>query len=662
MKEIKLQKLVLENFKGFTFALDPNGLDVNVFGRNATGKTTLADAFSWLLFGKDSLGRADFEIKNLDGAGNSEHGLDHSVEGFFTINDTPIILKRVYHEIWSKKRGSATKTFTGHTTDHFIDGVPVKENEYKAKILELAGDESVFRMLTSPTVFPSLPWQKQRSLLLEICGDITDQQVIETDDNLLPLIDLLKRFTVSKTPLDDLRKVVTSRRTEINKHMDQLPVRIDEVNKGLPDITGLVQGDIKAQMACYDVKLEELKLKLSGIDNGSNIADLSKRLSALNADIRKLEESYTDEVNASVKKLNQKIEAVQEEKSLHDRKSKNLIESIAFRKDALPGLEKKLQALREKWAAVDAEAFQDSTETICPACGQSLPANRVEEARDKALAAFNRSKAERLGEIEEEGKRIAGQKDTIVIDIEKLNKELIELPAFESVYNLEELTAERDNIKSLAYDFSKIPNHADLVNQRKGIEAEIEKAKGSVSVDREAITEEISAINGLLVDEKAKLDKFTRREQGEQRIKELKAEEKKLSAEFEELEKQLFLIESFIKRKVSLLTDRINNQFSLVKWKLYDIQVNQGLSECCVATVAGIPYDSGLNSAGKTQAGCDIINTLQDHFQLIAPMFCDNRESVTELPNMRCQVISLYVSPEDERLRIEASTKSRKAA
>jgi hypothetical protein len=155
---------------------------------------------------------------------------------------------------------------------------------------------------------------------------------------------------------------------------------------------------------------------------------------------------------------------------------------------------------------------------------------------------------------------------------------------------------------------------------------------------------------------------FTRREQGEKRIEELKAEEKKLSKEFEELERQLFLIESFTKRKVSLLNERINSRFKIVRFKLFNELMNGGIEDCCEITVSGVPYGGGLNSAARMQAGCEIISVLQEHYHIAPVMWIDNRESVTEIPPMNCQVVSLYVSPEDKALRVEKSQDRRVAA
>lgn len=240
---MKLLKLTLKNFKGIRdFSLEANGRNVDIWGDNATGKTTIFDAFTWLLYDKDSKNKKDFELKTLDENNSPIHNLNHEVEGFFEVNGKQIILKKVFAEKWTKKRGSATEEFTGHTTDYFVDGVPVKKNEYDGKIAEIANEE-IFKLLTNPTYFNEhLHWQERRMILLEICGDIADDEVIASDPSLSELPEILQG-----RKLEDHRKVIQAKRTEINKELEKIPIRIDETHRSLPDLTSITVNPNKAQ-------------------------------------------------------------------------------------------------------------------------------------------------------------------------------------------------------------------------------------------------------------------------------------------------------------------------------------------------------------------------------------------------------------------------------
>ncbi len=661
MIEIKLTRLLLKNFKGMTFEFYPDGSDVNIFGCNASGKTTLADAFSWLLFDKDSQGKTDFEIKNLNNNGDAEHNLEHTVEAELSIDGNTVMLKKVYAEKWTKKRGSAHSTFTGHETSYYIDGVPVKANEYRSYIVDHFYDENTVRLLTSPSVFPSMPWQTQRSILLRICGDVTDEQVIGSKPKLAPLAEILTKYKVSKTPLDDLKKVVISKRGSINKELETIPIRIDEVRRALPDITGLNRTTVNHVIAGLEASLDNARLKLQGIDNGGNIAELSKKLAGIDADINKTERAHYNTVMKSVTAINSKINEIRDKERQMERNRKSIIDKINLIKEDMARREKFLEGLRQQWTAIDEEMFNDTTEDTCPACGQALPHERVQEAKNKALAAFNLSKAERLDEINQKGKFLKSGIEQSTQEIIDLEKQLSDITDIDKV-DIDALIAERDDLIKKAEDYTLIPEHAVLKEQKASIELEIKAARESVSVDKAAALEEINALQTELREAKINADKLLKREQGESRIEELKAQEKMLSKEFEELEKQLYLIETFIKTKVAMLTDKINGMFEIVRFKLYDVQVNQGISECCVATVNGVPYNTGLNSAAKIQAGLDIIRTLQPHYGLSMPIWIDNRESCTEIPEMKSQIISLYVSPDDTALRVEKIQASKKQA
>ena len=650
MKRIVLMSLILRDFQGGNFALNANGDDVNVFGINGSGKTRLASAWSWLLFDKDSLGRSDFQIKNTDKEGEAAHGLEHSVEGVLDVNGVTVTLKKVYKEIWSKKRGSATDTFTGHTTKYAIDGVPVQKNEYSARITEIAGDEAAFRLLTSSTVFPSLHWEKQRSLLLEICGDISDADVIASNAKLAPLPGIL-----GKRKLDDHRKVITALRAEINKELNALPVRIDEQRRSLPDVTGLDRAQINEDIKTLETEINAAKLKLQGVETGGSIASLTKALAGVNADLQKMESEHYSE---TMKKASHLASDIAEVNHLINTNRNRLatFDSELKRKTAFSDrINADLADLRGKWAVADSQEFHDAVAETCAACGQSLPAERVQEARDKALAAFNQQKAERLEEINGRGLRLKEDKELLQGEIDAMTVErniIVDgLPGHEAA--LQSATSEREAVKRMAEDYTTIPAREALIIQKSEIETAITAERKGRKTDTVKVENAIAIDMIKLTGKKADADKFTRRETGEQRIETLMDQEKVLAAEYEKLESELYLCEQFIKTKVSLLTDRINGQFEIARFKLFNQNINGGIEPCCEITVNGIPYNAGLNNAARINAGLDVCRTLSRHYGILAPIFVDNAESVVNLIAMDAQVVRLVVSAADPILRVE---------
>ena len=300
---MKLTKLELLNFKGLkSFAINLNG-DVVIRGDNATGKTTVFDSVCWLLFGKDSLDRADFEIKTLDG-GEPIHKVNHEVTGTFTLDEGGTVeLKRVYREKYSSPRGGEV-TMTGHTTDYFVDGVPKKEKEYK-EIVNALIDEGIFKLITNPLYFnETYSWQNRRKLLLEMCGDIDDISVINSRDDLRRLAELLEGRTV-----DDYRKVVAAKKTAINKELDMIPVRIDEAMRNKPEIVS-DKAKLIRDIETLSAGIGEVEKQKAIIQNGfsstekeSKIRDINRQLevqrSKVLSDYHKQKQRLRDEYEAS---------------------------------------------------------------------------------------------------------------------------------------------------------------------------------------------------------------------------------------------------------------------------------------------------------------------------------------------------------------------------
>jgi len=517
MKDIRLDKLILRDFQGGNDVLVCDGQDTDVYAANGVGKTRLASAVSWLLFGKDSLGRSDFDIKNKDATGQEEHGLEHSVEGELSTDGDSITLKKVYHEVWTKKRGAAKEELTGNTVDHFIDGVPVQEKEYKARIAELAGDEGIFRLITSPTAFPSLHWQKQRELLLAVCGDMTDAQVIASDNRLAPLSGILGKHTI-----DNHRKILAARKAEINKEMQGIPPRIDEVRRMMPDVTGLDRGMLSVRIAGMETALSDARLRLSGVDNGSAVTDLMKQVAVINNDIQGKELSHYNAVGKDIARITQQINEIVSNKEAAERKARSAREEADGKEHRIHGMAAILDALRAQWIEINAEAFEDDTSTSCPTCGQSLPLDRVQEARDKARKGFNYRKAERLAEIDQKGKGLKEEKERLQKEIDALGAVVMAPESGWHESELQELRDKRDMMKAAAENYFQVDGWALLVGQKAGLEARITAEREGVKEAREVVQQEVDSLDAQLKEAQALVKRFTDREAGEKRIEELR--------------------------------------------------------------------------------------------------------------------------------------------
>lgn len=649
---MKLLKLRLKNFKGIKdFTLDLDGKNANIYGANASGKSSCFDGFLWLLFGKDSANRADFEIKTLDKDGQVLHGLDHEVEATLEIAGREIVLRKVYAEKYTKRRGEASKTFTGHTTDHWVDGVPVQKKEYDARVAEIAAEDS-FRLLTNPRYFnDSLHWQDRRALLLEVCGDVEDEDVIASNKALAKLPAILGDRT-----LDDHRRVITARRQELNRELDKIPVRIDETGRNLPDVPKDGREGYENELKMLKHMMDSIERRRLRIESGGEIAEKQKELAEAEAELIRLQsrerEAASDEMAAERGRL-KTIEA----------EAGGLQESISMRQGdiehhRLKGAhqEELIASLRKEWEVTSNREFTYVEKDACPTCGQSLPPDLVEEARAEALAEFNRIRSMDLELINIKGREAREELNRQAEAAENLGKQIERIE--EKVATLHEEHAEVQQ-RIDAFDAEPVtgakpdPAIAELKEKIRAIMDAIQTLRTDTAAALGEIDKEAAEMQARIDETQTTLDLYSDRERALARIEELSQEQKELAAEYERLEEELFLSEEFIRAKVAMLEDRINARFKHARFKLFNVLVNGAIEETAETLYQGVPYGAGLNNAAQIQVGCDIITTLQEHYDFRPVVWIDNRESVIDLPEMDCQVISLLVTSEDKKLRVE---------
>lgn len=641
---MKLTKLELLNFKGLTsFTLDLKG-DVVIRGDNATGKTTVFDSVCWLLFGKDSLDRADFEIKTLDG-GEPIHKVNHEVTGTFTLDEGGTVeLKRVYREKYSSPRGGEV-TLTGHTTDYFVDGVPKKEKEYKEMVSSLV-DENIFKLITNPLYFnETYSWQNRRKLLLEMCGDISDEDVIASHDDLKALTDILSGHSV-----DDHRKVVASKKATINKELDMLPVRIDEALRGKPEVTADPEV-LRINIDTLNADIEKLENDKALLQNGHSIVDKRAELKNVQRKIMAREtELQIEYKKQSALKSNEYDSVVAE---IHNMTSK--LKDVRRRRiDAnkeIDYLQNAVNELSLEFEAINKEAFTIDIDTNCPTCGQPLPEDQIKSSRDKAELNFNKQKSKRLEEIN----NMIGLKNNAIANIKE---------------KLQELDAESKNTAGID---AKERRKADLINEIEllkppvleddevysDLKAEELMLQMAIDEDNSDHSEEIAELEIKISANKTErmkleqeLNKFAEIKRIDIRVSELEAKQAELSEEKMKLDEASYLMDEFVKAKVNMLEESINARFKLARFKMFNVMLNGNVEECCETTYKGVPYRS-MNNAARINVGLDIINALTSYFKVTAPVFIDNAEAVTEFVSVNSQTIKLVVDESKPQLVVK---------
>lgn len=649
---MKLLTLTLSNFKGVKqFILQANGHDAQVYGDNATGKTTLYDAFLWLLFGKDSNNKKDFNIKTLDSDGEPLHGLEHTVEATLTINGSPLTLKRTYYEKWVKKRGEAEQKFSGHDTKFWVNEVPMKAGEYQKQISSLI-DEDLFKLITNPLYFNTqLTWQNRRQLLQEMCGNISDEAVIASDPRLAKLSSIL-----GNKGIDDYKKVLAERIKRLNEEIAQIPIRIDELSATLADgqVDYTATEEKVMQLKDYLSHLEDELLSASSITNEYRnkqikLTQLYQQQNQKRADLAKAANADYDRLLNESRQLQRQINDLMVEIN-------GAMGLIKAAEETIANNDLKADELRQKWQEINAEVFAapDAHALTCPTCGQDLPADQRETMIATARQTFDTDKKLRCGNITKNGTALMEANDKYRAEVVQLRQDV------EAKKHL--LSAYEDKLAAIDMQLQAPRETVDIEShpEYKAIQAEIDTLVAELQTPGEDVTSELLAKKRAAGSELEQLNAILAskgvNEKTLARIEDLRREHKELAKQVNEYEGHRFLIETFIKQKVALLEDSINSRFRTIRFKMFDTQINGGIAECCEALVntngAWVPY-ADANNGGKINAGLDIINSLTRHYGVSAPIFVDNRESVTKLIPSESQVISLIVSEPDKTLRVE---------
>lgn len=642
MKKIQLVNLKLRNFKGVKeFELKANGHDVQVFGENATGKTTLYDAFLWLLFNKDSQNKTKFSLKTLTPDGQEMNNLEHEVEALFLVDGQPLSLKKVHYEDWTKKRNSLEKTFKGNTNKYFIDEVPTPEAHYK-KAIETLIDEEVFKLLTSPTYFNDdkhYKWQDRRKVLLDITGDLSDEEVISANEKLQELTGIL-----NGRKIEAHKKVIAEKKKKINEEIKSIPTRISEINNMLPE-GNIDVASIEKEIAEIDKEVDDHTAQISNIKNGTAIVAKQQELQQVGLDLETIKRELEADSIEKANKINAKIQEEQSNISILKRRKEDAEYQIKRNDEEFASAEKKLVPLRDEHNELEAAEFTHEIECVCPTCDQDLPAEQVAVAKENALTAFNLKKSRRLEEIQKLGQAGAEKKAELLEQNEKLSNTAdstqSEIEAKQKVVaKLEaDLEALRAEVKVAYQDVryqAKKEEQAKLSEEIKSLQENAENAVADIASELVNLRAKRSELNKRI----AQQEHF---ESSIKRIAELEAQQAQLAKDFEEVEKELFLIEEFTRIKVEMLDQKINSKFKVARFKLTHKQVDGTLIDVCETTYNGVPYGSGLNNAAKINVGLDIIQTLSEHYGFRVPIFVDNAEAVTQLIEMDTQVISLLV-------------------
>lgn len=663
--KIKLKKIHMQNFKGCKDRTFEFGDKTEISGANATGKSTIADAVFWMLFDKNSAGESKFQIRPLDKNGNRIDNVEIMVEGTLDIDGKEVVLKKVQKQKWVKKRGTDTTELQGNVNEFEINGYPKSEKDYKGYISDIV-DEELFKLITNPSAFTSLPWKEQREVLMKLVDEISDIEIAQSDEKFLPLISELEQAST-----DDIQQKYNKAMKEWKKKQVELPARIDEVSKQLVDID---TAELELQVNYLKEQIDDTERRQEDADSAVKEYDkASAEIIRVKGEMReifdKANSSLMEERAAIQRRIEEAGNAFNQAESQHKlvlmdiERGKAAIKRNEQEKSKIKSLYdsemKKLYPDYEELAALD------KNDLVCPTCGQDLP----EELRNQKIVTYEERKEQHRKQYEESNLKFEEDKKKRLVDIVKQGKS-IELAIKADEENIVQLEKQIEQYKADKIRFnseknkdieelSKLPQTADLSENQEyeALQTELSNLEESqrnmdtgadyrsqLKIKLSGLREELSAVEKKI----ASADNTTI----EERIEQLKGEQREVGQKVADQEKMIYLLEQFIRAKMDKISESINDKFSTVSWLLFRNQINGGMTETCECTVNGVPFGS-LNNGHKIIAGLDIISSLSALYGVSAPIFIDNAEALNDfnIPSMDCQMVLLKVS-DDEELKV----------
>lgn len=676
-----LKSLRMENFKGIK-SLDVNFSNkTSIKGQNAVGKTTIFDAFTWLLFNKNSAGEEKFNVRPLDKDGNRIDNVEIKVVAVLDVDGKEVELSKVQKQNWVKKRGTDTVTLQGNVNSFEIDGYPKSEAEFKAYVSNLAQSEDMFKMLTNPQYFSSLKWKDQRDILMKLTTEVSDVELAKEmfDENAYAesLIEELEKAPST----DDIRAKFSKALSEWKKKQAEIPVRIDEAEKSKVDVDvaeqELLKADLERKIEAVDDRMENA---------GTEIDRLRGKEMQLQFDMSGIMQVMNDELSAKRRGLDSaKDDATREFNDLHNQ-IQSAENQIKANEKTISDTDAERKNLGVEYNAEFSKAFDempylfdeskwvfDENSTVCSLCGQQLPANKIEQLKadfeqkkadakaratkqlEDARKAFDDAKGAKLKGLIDKGNACKADIERLTKENAKLQEDIVALKEQES----KELAKQNDYAKQL----SEIPAEADYSQNEEYVKLKTEHDKilaDIAKLESEGADKVVTDLKAEKADLQSQLDEVNKviaqaanNIMIDDRIETLRDEQKEIGQKVADQEQMLYLLEEFIRFKLNKVSESINSHFKTVNFKLFEMQLNGGMKDCCECTVNGVPY-STLNSGHRIVAGLDIIRSLSELYGVSVPIFVDNAESLNEfnVPDMDAQLILLSVS-EDKQLKVE---------
>lgn len=605
-----LKKAVLENFMCYASRTFDFYDITKIMAENGVGKSTIATAYLWCLF------NCDYELKDnpvvrreVDGV--SVDDMDTSVELALDVDGKEVTMKKVQKRTYSKD-GSSYKD----DNKYFVNDVPKTLKDFNAY---LDVDMNVFKMCSNINAFLNQKPAEMREYLFSLVENVTDLDIAHSKTELAELVPLLEKYTV-----EELSAMNKATKAKITKDQSVLDGQIKEKERDIQiksDIDTsdleLLRNSLKEQIAdCVAKQTDNDKLLAEYEKASANILDLKFKQGDLSRKAN--EENIKARREIEDKIADKKFFVRRTEKTIADTES-----CIASSEKTIESIKAYLQVERDKWKEENERKFDDSS-LICPYCGNEYK----EDKKEQLKADFAKHKADNLKTITDNGNMYKERLDKEKATLESLKAELPQ--------HKESLEMLNTAIADLEKQLSELPQEIDVAatEEYKELEQQIaekeqamHKANDISAVKAELKTQESDLRQQLSECERKIAESNT--EKDEQRLEELRAEQRTQEQNKANAEKILDLLDELDKAKNETLSDSINSHFSLVKWKLFELNKSGGYKSVCIPTVNGKSILTTMSNKGNRILGrVDICNSIQKISGISAPIILDDSESL----------------------------------
>lgn len=630
--KIVLKKLIVDNFMAYPHAEFDFFNRTVVAGRNGIGKSTIATAYTWLMFGCDYQLKDNPSVRRVVG-GKSVDDMDVSVTAVLDIDGKEVTARKVQKRKY-KKDG------VGHSDDntYFINEVPKTLKAFN-EYFEI--DINMLKMCSSTGAFLNQKTADMRSYLFGLVENVNDLDVAKENSELSAITDLLEKYSA-----DELTAMNKATKSKIDKELPVIDGQIKEKQRDIQlksdvDVAELellkntlseqLDGNIKKQT---DAEALEKGLQ----DKAQGVLDLKFELSGLQAQANDKNTEKIREVQHKINDANAFVDSIHEE----IRKNGVAVDRI---KSEISEKDSARELLARKWVDVNNEKFDDNS-TICPTCHRDLPDEEIK----RLVSEFTESKQKRLCEIEAKGTALKEE-------IEKLKPVLAELESV-AEENMKKLNSVLSKLNEYNKQLDAIPKVVDIsdTDEYKKLsaeidakEAELQKSmkmddmRGRLKMEENEIRRKLSECESQISKSDTSADEKRLEELRERRID---MEQKKADAE-----KILYLLGELEKAKNQKLSAEINKHFETVQWQLFEVNKSGGYKSVCIPTVDGKSILSTMSNKGNQIIGkVDICNSIQKINDLSVPVFLDDSESLDVSNKERvsksagCQLIMLEVT------------------